>query len=155
MRYIIALGGVLAVLATGGLLWIANYLPTMNQVVDFATEQTPELIDTFSGAGVPDGSTTPVEMSNKEVPTTFPVTPEAQANGASAGSALEESPAWLTPDQRRLLDTFGVDVEMLPTTLTPTLKACLESAWGSGRLTEIMQGSTPTVFEGAKAVSCL
>jgi len=149
MKFIFVLFGGLALLAGGGFVWLFNNMPSANQIVDFASETAPGLLDEMSAVLVPDDGSSDTVTAPDGVPTTFPET-NAESSGASAATAV-----WLTPEQQQLLDTFGVDVEQLPETLTPALTACLQAAWGENRYNEVLGGATPTIFEGAKAVSCL
>lgn len=58
----------------------------------------------------------------------------------------------LTPEQRKLLGTFGIDADTL--VVTATMITCAETKIGKVRLAEIFAGGTPTFFEGVDLFSC-
>jgi hypothetical protein len=58
----------------------------------------------------------------------------------------------LTPEQRKLLGTFGIDADAL--VVTATMITCAENKIGKARLDEIFDGATPTFFEGVDLFSC-
>lgn len=84
-----------------------------------------------------------------------------QQNKATAteGASTETTPTatnpLLTPEQSSALESLGIDPSTLPTSLTDTQIACLTTALGSARVEELKNGATPTVFDLAKASSCL
>jgi len=72
---------------------------------------------------------------------------QAQASGATTVNTSQ-----LTPGQRQLLETLGVDTENL--TITPEMVACAEAKVGAARVAEIQNGATPTFMEGASLMAC-
>ncbi len=58
----------------------------------------------------------------------------------------------LTPGQKQLLETLGVDTENL--VITPAMIACAEAKVGAARVAEIQNGATPTFMEGASLMAC-
>ncbi len=62
----------------------------------------------------------------------------------------------VSSDVKRVASQFGVDASLIPTTVTPELESCLQSAIGSDRFQLIMAGDdTPTAIEITKGMSCL
>ncbi len=134
--------GIVAVVYTFVQLYTS--MPSKAEVMDFATEamdSLPEAADVITGSLVPDAAT-PSDTSS-ETPTTLPTT---------------ETPAsadWLTPEQREILATLGIDEADLPAVLTPELEACLVDKIGADRVAAVKAGDTPTVIEGVRAATCL
>jgi len=113
---------------TGFVSEVAEGLPTVPEAIEGVDTMLP-----FAGE----------ETASEGVPTTLP--------GTEAAPAAD----WLTPPQRALLATFGIDESALPATLSPELEACFVDAIGRERVDAIKAGETPTFVEGAKAVGCL
>ena len=61
----------------------------------------------------------------------------------------------LNEDQEKKLESFGVNVEQLPSSITPGMKACFIEKLGKERADEIVGGDTPSVIEFLKAKECL
>ncbi len=70
-----------------------------------------------------------------------------QPSGATTVNASQ-----LTPGQRKLLETLGVDTDSI--TITPEMIACAEAKVGASRVAEIQNGATPTFMEGASLMAC-
>ncbi len=111
---------------------IADGMPTVPEAVSNMGDMVP-----FGGADTPPAEGTP---------TTLPGTEDTPA---------ANSEDWLTPGQRSMLATFGIDESELPQTLTPELETCFSEAIGQERVDAIKAGDSPTFIEGAKAVGCL
>ena len=60
----------------------------------------------------------------------------------------------LTTQQEAVLESVGIDLESVPTEVSPSQKECAESALGSERVSEIESGSTPSLGEVLKAKHC-
>jgi len=61
----------------------------------------------------------------------------------------------LSPEQEKLLDTMGVDVESIPTQITPEQEDCATQALGAERVKELKEGATPGLNDYLKAKHCL
>jgi len=61
----------------------------------------------------------------------------------------------LNEEQEKLLETIGVDVESLPTQLTPEMEACFIETLGAERVKEIIEGDSPGSMDFFKAKGCL
>jgi hypothetical protein len=75
---------------------------------------------------------------------TTAVTPGATTNTGGSVS--------LPQGQLDMLKSFGIDPATV--SVTPAMMACAEGKVGAPRFTEIKNGATPTMFEGAKLVTC-
>lgn len=60
----------------------------------------------------------------------------------------------LSPDQEKTLQGIGVDLETIPTTITPAQEQCATEALGQDRVNEIKSGSAPSITDYLKAKSC-
>lgn len=67
----------------------------------------------------------------------------------------ESTPSRLTESQAKALETFGIDPEAIPTTITPEQEACFVEVLGSARVEEIKAGDAPTAVEYFTARGCL
>ena len=76
-------------------------------------------------------------------------------NSPSANTELNDKHPLLNESQEKLLETIGVDVENLPTEITPEMEACFTETLGAERVKEIMEGATPNPFDLFKAKGCL
>ena len=61
----------------------------------------------------------------------------------------------LNKEQEKLLETIGVDVENLPTKVTPEMEKCFTETLGAERVKEIMEGASPGPVDFFKAKGCL
>lgn len=57
--------------------------------------------------------------------------------------------------QKKTLQSFGIDPDTLPTTITVTQQTCLEGKFGAARFSEIKAGASPNAIEFYNAKSCL
>ncbi len=120
-------------------------IPSASEVTGFArdiADAVPSVPEAIEGVGsmVPDSA--PATSGEAGIPTSLP-------------STTPETNDWLTPGQRSMLATFGIDESELPKTLTPELETCFVEAIGQERVDAIKAGDSPTFVEGAKAVGCL
>jgi len=76
------------------------------------------------------------------------------ANSANTTGATDKHPL-LDANQEKLLETIGVNVENLPTEMTPELEACFTETLGAERVKEIIEGDSPNPFDFFKAKGCL
>jgi hypothetical protein len=121
-------------------------MPSRSEVMDFATgavDALPDTADPITGSLVPDSGETSASGGDTILPTSETVAP------------TENAQDWLTPGQRAMLSTLGIDEADLPPTLTPELEACFVEKLGRERVDVIKSGETPTVIEGIKATTCL
>jgi hypothetical protein len=80
---------------------------------------------------------------------------EDPAGTPSENNSLEEDRhPLLNESQEKQLEDAGIDVESLPTTISPETESCLVEAVGKERAEEIKAGDTPTTFEIFKSRSC-
>lgn len=61
----------------------------------------------------------------------------------------------LNADQEATLEKFGVDVSLLPTSVSPEMEACFVDKLGQSRVDEIIGGATPNAIDIFRAKSCL
>ena len=61
----------------------------------------------------------------------------------------------LNEEQEKMLESFGVDVGVLPIQITPEMQACFIKKLGEERSMEIVKGATPTALEFFKTKDCL
>lgn len=74
-------------------------------------------------------------------------TSDTSETSASAGTEVQ-----LTADQRKLLESFGIDSNNV--TVTAEMIACAEAKLGASRVAEIKGGATPSFMEGTKLLAC-
>ncbi len=122
-------------------------MPSRAEVMNFANDAVdalPEGIEAVTGSLVPDQGRTATVPGDTMLP-------------GSVSADTETVPAgdWLTPGQRAMLSTLGIDEADLPATLTPELETCFVEKLGRERVDAIKAGETPTVVEGVKAATCL
>lgn len=67
------------------------------------------------------------------------------------GIPLRDLP--LSDGQKSLLETVGIDSEIF--IITPEMIACAEEKLGTERFGEIVDGATPTFFEGTGLLGCV
>lgn len=74
-------------------------------------------------------------------------------------SRTELSPGYdhplLSADQEKTLQSFGVNLESLPTSITPEQEQCAVEALGQDRVNQIKSGSAPSLTDYFKAKNCL
>jgi len=61
----------------------------------------------------------------------------------------------LNESQEEKLESFGVNIEQLPPSVTPSMQECFEEKLGKERAEEIAKGDTPSTFEFLKAKECI
>lgn len=61
----------------------------------------------------------------------------------------------LSAGQEELLESFGIDPESLPETVSPQMEECAVRILGRTRVDELKAGAAPTYGEILKARSCL
>lgn len=57
--------------------------------------------------------------------------------------------------KKRHLENLGVNIEQLPTSITPGMEACFVEKLGEARANEIAKGDTPSIIEFFKAKECI
>lgn len=61
----------------------------------------------------------------------------------------------LNAQQEATLESFGVDVSSLPTSVSPDMQACFVAKLGQQRVDQIIAGATPNAIDLFKAKDCL
>jgi len=79
---------------------------------------------------------------------------DPRANPSATTGTNDKHPL-LNENQEKLLEIIGVDVENLPTEITPEMEACFTEKLGAERVKEIMAGDSPNPFDLFKAKGCL
>ncbi|PLX27717.1 hypothetical protein C0583_00555 [Candidatus Parcubacteria bacterium] len=72
----------------------------------------------------------------------------------NAGVTVDKNPM-LNEEQEKVLESYGVDVSQLPSSVSSEMKDCLVEKVGTSRAQEIVNGATPSAMEIFKAKSCL
>jgi hypothetical protein len=62
---------------------------------------------------------------------------------------------FLTEEQEKMLETFGIDASTLTSEMTPEMQECFIEKLGEQRVMEIIGGATPNAIDLFKAGSCL
>lgn len=73
----------------------------------------------------------------------------------SPGSTSGTDHPLLNDEQEKILETFGVDVGQLPTTISPAMAECFVEKLGAARADELVKGATPGPLDILKAKDCL
>ena len=76
-------------------------------------------------------------------------------NNTSVNTEGNDKHPLLSEEQEKLLETIGVDVESLPTQITPEMEECFIEALGVDRVKEIMEGAAPSPIDLFKTKGCL
>ncbi len=79
--------------------------------------------------------------------------PDAYSKIKSGEASSYDHPL-LSNEQEILLETAGVDVQNLPTEITPEQEQCAVEALGAERVNQINQGASPTLDDYLKAQDC-
>lgn len=78
------------------------------------------------------------------------------STNSPAGTPAESySHPLLTDQQEQILETVGIDVSKLPSSITPAMESCFIEALGQARVDEIKGGVEPGAMDLFKARSCL
>ena len=77
------------------------------------------------------------------------------ASTSSATTVTKFDHPLLSDTQEVMLDKAGIDVESLPSTISPEMEACFRDSLGDSRVNEIIQGATPGPLDLFKAKGCL
>ena len=88
----------------------------------------------------------------------FKLKPLLFSSQAPAGSTVKKTPSsnpLLTQEQITGLQKLGIDTSKIPTSITPTMDACLIAKLGVARTNAIKQGSLITAIDLYQAQSCL
>ena len=78
-----------------------------------------------------------------------------QAPSADTVVEGENTPFSLSEEQKQALVAMGVDPAKVPTSITPTQRACFVAGLGEDKFNEIQNGAVPSTFDLAKVKSCL
>lgn len=90
-------------------------------------------------------TTSAVDVSTTATTTSVDANP-SQNNATSTMMSVE---------QKTVLESAGINVQALPTSLTPKQQACVSEKIGQERMDEIATGATPTPVEVIAGASCL
>ena len=71
----------------------------------------------------------------------------SEGEGGTAVSAED-----LTPGQRKLLESLGINADEI--VITQEMVLCAEARLGADRIEEIKDGATPSFLEGVELVTC-
>ena len=63
--------------------------------------------------------------------------------------------SFLSDDQKKTLESFGIDPASLPSSITVEQEACFEAKLGEARFAEISAGASPSITEFMSARGCL
>ena len=129
MKNILIVLGLLVALLIGFVVGRLNIPTPINTVVDTAIDTTQEQTGT--------------QVTNTGATATIPAA--EQAGAVSVGAKLSAG-------QRTMLTSFGINPDTF--VITPTMVACAEAKIGTARMTEIQNGETPSLKEGASLVAC-
>jgi len=69
-------------------------------------------------------------------------------------SSADQHPL-LSAEQEKTLQSYGVDVSQLPSSITPGMKDCFIEKLGQDRANQIVGGASPSAVEIFKAKACL
>ena len=70
------------------------------------------------------------------------------------GLSADQHPL-LSAEQEKTLQSYGVDVSQLPSSITPGMKDCFIEKLGQDRANQIVGGASPSALEIFKAKACL
>ncbi len=115
-------------------------------VAVFATGFT---VGRFSGEGnmiVTSSRNVPVESSSQN----DSITEGDQSTGIEENTTISTDN--LTDGQKKMLSAVGIDAESI--VVTPEMAACADTSVGASRMSEIINGATPSITEGIKLVAC-
>ncbi len=88
--------------------------------------------------------------------TSFSTTTSETSSGAGQAPAVKSyDHPLLNDEQEQFLENIGIDVETLPTEISPDMIACFQEELGEERVKEIIGGATPGVLDIVRARPCL
>lgn len=67
----------------------------------------------------------------------------------------ENTPFTLSEAQKQALVNMGIDPAKIPSSITPTQRACFVSNLGEAKFAEVESGAVPSVIDLAKVKACL
>jgi hypothetical protein len=76
-------------------------------------------------------------------------------SNANETQPQSSSPSFLSANQRATLESFGIDPNSIPQTLTTEQMTCFETTLGTSRVAEIKAGASPSAMEFFKAKGCI
>lgn len=80
------------------------------------------------------------------------------SSSTTGGDVIEENidkNPLLSAEQEKTLESWGVDVTILPKEISPEMQACLVEKIGEERIAIIIAGDKPSALELIKAKGCL
>lgn len=87
-------------------------------------------------------------------PLFFALFSSSTQNTSTPAQKSDKNPM-INEDQEKLLESIGVDVEALPSEITPQMQECFVKTLGEQRANEIANGDSPTLVDALKAKECL
>lgn len=82
-----------------------------------------------------------------------PAPTERRPTSAGTSESVYDHPL-LSPEQERAAASFGIDTRTLPTEITIKQQQCAVAALGADRAQQILNGSSPTLLDIARAKHC-
>ena len=83
-----------------------------------------------------------------------PATDSLNNSIATTSTSTDKNPL-LNEEQEKKLESFGINVEQLPSSITPGMKECFVEKLGEKRAEEIAKGDSPTAIDFFKARECI
>ena len=82
------------------------------------------------------------------------ITPTVMTSDETQEEIVEDR-ALFSADQQEALQGIGIDPQVIPEEITPQMQACFIEKLGEERVTEIIAGAQPTLFEIVQAIPCI
>ncbi|MFH1745033.1 MAG: hypothetical protein ABH881_02600 [bacterium] len=76
-------------------------------------------------------------------------------NNSEVGTLSADKHPLLNEDQEKKLESLGVNIEQLPSSITPIMEECFVEKLGRERADQIAKGDTPSAIEFFKAKDCI
>lgn len=76
-------------------------------------------------------------------------------SGESVQANPDDKSPLLNAEQEKTLESYGVDVDKLPKTISPEMEKCFLEKLGQERGMELVNGDTPSAFEVIKIRTCI
>jgi len=96
-----------------------------------------------------------VETNVKNNDSSASSTVDSSVKNGSVQVELEDKNPLLNPEQEKTLESYGVDVEKLPKTISPEMEKCFLDKLGEARGMELVNGDTPSALEVIKIRTCI
>ncbi len=112
---------------------------------ELRTKLIGNIINSYFSSTIKDYEADPVSV----------VSPDSPLVSAPDNAPVGDKNPLLNAEQEKTLESYGVDVDKLPKSISPAMEACFIEKLGSVRAQEIVKGSAPSAMEIFKAKSCL